>query len=393
MKRRFSLGFVITLMLLASALTWAGMVLVIGFPFGANSNRSDYVRDFSALLMRIEEFFIGDYDEGEVAAAAMRAAVAALQDNWSFYMTAEEFARNLDNTYNRFEGIGVNVESDDSGYIRVASVFSGSAADTAGILPGDLFMEVDGESVNGITSSQLREMLRRPIGETAVITVERADGSVEDIPVVFGFVFIDPISFELLGERKGFVRINNFNNGSAQSFINAVNELIELGAEGLVFDVRRNSGGWVTEMTEMLDFLLPEGEIFVMVDRQGNEAITLSGPEFIDLPMVVLVDRNSFSGAEYFAAMLSEYDFASVVGEQTTGKSRVQRSVRLPGGGAVNISFAEYLTKNRVSLHDQGGFTPDYIVILSDDERALFFLGELEFDYDPQLQKALQLLS
>jgi len=166
-----------------------------------------------------------------------------------------------------------------------------------------------------------------------------------------------------------------------------------MGALALMIDLRGNYGGYVSEVTEILDYLLPEGEIFVTVYRDGSESITRSDASFIDLPAVVLVDRNSFSGAEYVAALLREYDYAPIVGEQTTGKSRMQKPVELPGGGAINISFAEYLTKNRVSLHDAGGLTPDYEIVLSVDDMYLFQSGRLELDDDPQFQKALQVLN
>ena len=380
-------------MLLASALTWAAIVLTAGFPLSAPGLRNTALRDFVALLAILDDQFIGDYDEDAVTTASLRAAVDALDDIWSFYMTPEEFARHLDSSHNRYEGIGVTVAHDeDSGYMRVVQVVRGSSAETAGIVAGDVIMTVDGESVRGLSFAELRGLLLRPIGDSAELTVQRNDGGVELLAVVYSVIFVDPISYSMLDDYIGFIRINNFNEGSGQSFVNAASGLIDLGARALVFDVRGNPGGWVSEMTRMLDFLLPEGEIFVSVDGSGIESVIYSDAYYVDLPMVVLVDRFSFSGAEYFAAILGEYGFAEVVGEQTTGKSRMQRVFGLPGGGAVNISFAEYLTKNRVSLHDEGGLTPDYIVVFSDEELFLFHSENLSFEQDSQLQKALYLL-
>jgi len=392
MKKRFSIGLVIALMLFASALTWVVAAVSIGRPHGAMSDRSHLVRDYYALLNMFDELFIGDFDDEVIATAAMRAAVEALDDDWSFYMTAEEFAHSQENTRNRYEGIGITVVSDEhSGYILVVHIIADSPAERAGFLIGDLITKVDEDSVNGFTPTMLRDILRRPIGDTAEVSIIR-DGVAKELTVDFGTVFINPVSYIMLDANVGLIRLANFNQGSARNFISAANSLIELGAVGFVFDMRSNPGGLVAEMTEILDFLLPAGEIFVAVDRNGDEVVTFSNAAFIDLPMVVLVDRFSFSGAEYFAALLREYDAALVVGEQTTGKSRIQTIAMLPGGGAVNISFAEYLTKNRVSLHDEGGLTPDYIVLLSDEQQVAFFSGNLAFDDDPQLQMALDLL-
>jgi len=393
MKKKYSLKFVITLMLIASALTWSAIYLIVGFPFGASSNRSDAVRDFAALLTRIDELYIGEYDNSDVADAAMRAAVEALGDEWSFYLTAAEYSRYLENSQNRYDGIGITVTTDEeTGAIRIVSVFSGSAAEAAGLLPGNLLTAVDGESVVGFTVSELRSILLRPIGDSVELTVVRADDSVEILTAVYSVVFLDPIYYELVEDDIGYISISNFNQGSAKSFISAVRSLLAQGADAFIFDARGNPGGFVTEMTEMLDFLLPEGEIFITVDRSGEETITYSGSDFQDLSAVVIVDRFSFSAAEYFAAMLREYDRAEIVGEQTTGKSRMQMTVRLPSGGALNISFAQYLTKNRVSLHDTGGVSPDHPVSLSDDERFLYYSGNLSLDSDPLIQKAISLL-
>jgi carboxyl-terminal processing protease len=191
----------------------------------------------------------------------------------------------------------------------------------------------------------------------------------------------------------GYVILRNFESGAADGFIAAVNSLIEQGAVAFIYDVRSNPGGKVIEMTPILDFLLPEGEIFISVNRSGVENITTSDAEFIDFPAVVLVNSYSFSGAEYFAAILSEYEYAIIVGEQTTGKSRMQNTIALSGGSAVHISTGEYLTKNRVSLHDTGGFTPDHIIPLSEEEFALFRTGNLNWYDDPQLLMALSLVA
>ena len=384
---------VITLMLLASALTWTILSITIGYPYGAYSNRSDAVRDFAALLTRIDELYIGEYEQADVANAAMRSAVDALNDEWSFYMTPEEYLHYLESSFNQYEGLGFFVEYDEeTGFLRVAGLYRGSAAEAAGIAEGDLIMAIDGADATGFTSEDLRDALARPIGNIVELTVLRDGSTVLELLAVYSIVYFEPVEYEMLQGGIGYLSIMNFNERAAQSFIHAVDELAGLGAVAFIYDVRGNPGGWVKEVTEMLDYLLPAGDIFVAVDRSGHETITRSDPIYFDRPAVVLVDRFSFSAAEYFAAMLMEYDYARTVGEQTTGKSRMQKTVELPNGGALNISFSEYLTKNRVSLHDTGGITPDYQISLTDDELKLLYSGALEKEDDPQMQKALEIL-
>ena len=393
MKKRFSFIGAIMLMLLASALTWLALIIIIGYPFAADSNRSDAVRDYAALLTKIEEMYIGEYEQDHIAAEAMRATVYALGDPWSFYMTPEEYASYLDSSNNRYEGLGINIVPDEeTGAMLVVSVFRGSSAEAAGILAGDRIIAVDDTEIFWMSIHDVKSILTRPVGDMVLLTLVRADDTIRNIEVAYSIVYVDPVSFEMLDRDIGYIILANFNESAAERFIAAADSLIAQGARGFVFDFRGNPGGWVTEVTGILDYLLPEGEIFVTVDRGGNEAVTMSDENSIDLPAVVMVDRYSFSGAEYVAALLREYGYAQVVGEQTTGKSRMQTHIVLPGGGAVNLSIAEYLTKNRVSLHDAGGLRPDYEIILSEEDMSLLYSGILDVGDDPQLLKALEVL-
>ena len=381
-------------MLFASALTCLVILLTFGRELGVFNGKFRYVRQYSELLTRIDAFYIGEYDMVDISAAARWAAISALGDRWSYYLTPEQYAEHLDSANNRFAGIGISISIDESvGGMRVEYVFRGSPAETAGLVSGDIITGVDGEDITHLDLDGTRGILTRPLGSTVELTVLRAGSVVETIHAVYDFVFIDPISFEMRYENIGYIAISNFDSGAAESFISAVDALIASGAESFIFDVRNNGGGRVWELTRMLDHLLPAGEIFIAVDRSGHEEIIRSGPGMIDLPAVVLVNRYSFSAAEYFAAMLREYDYAYIVGEQTTGKSRSQILIPLSCGGAMRISSGQYLTKNRVSLYDVGGVTPDYQIDMTDDEFTLFRWGNLEKDDDPQLQYALSLLT
>ena len=382
-----------TLMLLASALTCLIIFVTLGRELGVFSDRFDSVREYAALLANIDELYIGDYLRADVSSAANKAAVMALGDRWSYYLTPEEYVKYLDSSNNRFAGIGITaVIDEETGGMLVASVYKGSAADEGGLAAGDVIVKIDGEDITGLDFDEMRSMLARPIGDTVTLDVLSEDGGAQTLEVVYSFVFVDPVEYEMLDGDIGYVMLANFESGAANSFIAAVEDLAGQGAAAMIFDVRGNGGGRVSEMTRILDFLLPEGEIFISVHKSGNEEITMSGPDMFSMPCAVLVDRYSYSAAEYFAATLSEYGYAAVVGEQTTGKNRSQVTVTMPSGGALHISSGEYLTKNRVSLYAQGGFTPDHEVSLEDEQFALLIAGQLEKENDAQLIKAIETL-
>jgi len=395
MYNRYSLKFVLTLVFSASALTCVIFSLLFYFHFGSLrpvTQRAENTNEFTELLNVISNRFIGNFDLSDITDAAMRAAVDSLEDDWSFYMNAEEYTEYLATADNRYTGIGVEVNIEAENGVRVVGVYRNSGADIAGMRLDDLIIAVDGENIIGLSLIEIRALLRRPLGDSAVLTVIRNNEEL-DLTVLYNIVFIDPVTFEMLDNNIGYVILQNFEADAGNSFIAAVNELIEQGAVGFIYDVRSNNGGRVGEVTQILDFLLPEGEIFITVNRGGAEQITWSDANFIDIPAVVLVNSFSYSGAEFFAAMLSEYDYAPTVGEPTTGKNRMQTTIRLSNGGAVHLSTGHYLTKNRVSLFDTGGFTPDHVVEFSEKELELFMRGELELSEDRQLQMALSLLA
>ena len=394
MNRQYSLKFVLTLVFAASALTCLILSILFILFLSPADERHDEPSDFRELLNVIDRRFIGEFDLDEIMISSMRAAVASLDDDWSYYMSPDDYADFLSTANNRYSGIGVEVIIDEeTGGMQVVGVYSDSGADLAGIIIDDIIIAVDGESIAGLTLSEIRTILRRPLGQSAVLTVLRVNAAEPlELTVNYDVVFRNPVKYEMLDNNIGYVRLMNFEESAAERFIFAVNELIKHGAVAFIYDVRNNGGGKVNEVTSILDFLLPEGEIFISVDRSGIENITKSEASFIDIPAVVLVNVYSFSGAEFFAAMLDEYDYAATVGEQTTGKNRMQTTIPLSNGGAVHISTGHYLTKNRISLFDIGGYTPDHVIPLTDEERILFNRGELDFSEDPQMQLALSLL-
>jgi len=393
MEKKYSIRDMLTLMLSTLALTSVVLGLVFYVYLHLPGFAKNDSNELDELLDIISQRFIGEYDRDELIEEARRAIVYSLDDDWSYYMTPEEYEYFLQNSDNRYHGIGVEVTADEeNGGIRVNNVYMNSGAHSAGIVTGDVIVAIDGESIRGWSMTEIRTALRRELDTTALITVLRYDGNFYDLTVVYSIIFTDPVKYEMLTGNIGYISLRNFEAGAADSFIDAVDTLIEQGAVAFIYDVRSNNGGKVTEMTRILDHLLPEGEIFIAVSYNGEEQITRSDASFIDRPAVVLVNQYSFSGAEYFTAVLSEYDYAFTVGEQTTGKNRMQTTLRLSTGAAVHLSTGEYLTPNRISLFSSGGFTPDYLVPLTEDEFRLFVSGDLSYDSDPQLQKAISLL-
>lgn len=196
----------------------------------------------------------------------------------------------------------------------------------------------------------------------------------------------------MLEGNIGYITIENFNARSASETIAAVESLRSQGATALIFDVRNNPGGYKDEMVQVLDYLLPEGDLFRSVDYSGAEETDTSDAKCLEMPMVVLLNGNSYSAAEFFAAALHEYDWAAVVGEPSTGKSHFQVTIELRDGSAVNLSIGKYFTPKGVSLADVGGLQPDVLVDVDEETEKAIYLGTLSPEEDPQVQAAAEVL-
>jgi len=333
--------------------------------------------------------FVGEYEKSDVMDAAAQGMITALNDRWSFYLDAEGYAAQKLNRDNSYVGVGITVSYEDERGLLVLSVIEGGPGDEAGILPGDIICAVDSVSIADEARYQSAELIRGELGTVVTLELIGTDGETRTADVKRNRVEEDPVSYRLLDGNVGVITLKNFFSRSAAGVEAAAEDLIAQGAVALVFDLRNNPGGYLDELTEMLDYLLPEGPIFRSHGRTGDETVITSDADCVELPMAVLVNGNSYSAAEFFAAQLRETVGAVVVGTQTTGKGHSQQIFPLLTGGALSFSTRAYLTGKGVSLIDIG-LTPEPYVELTDEEFALLLRGELEPSDDPQLKAAIK---
>ena len=199
------------------------------------------------------------------------------------------------------------------------------------------------------------------------------------------------VTCQLLDDGIGLITIANFDSRCANESIAAIESLRVQGATSLIFDVRNNPGGYAHEMVELLDYLLPEGDLFRTVDYKGSESVDRSDASFLDMPMVVLCNEDSYSAAEFFAAAIQEYEAGTVIGMPTCGKGYFQYTYRLSDGSAVGLSVGKYFTPSGKSLADVG-IQPDITVEVDDDTYAKIYYGQLDPMEDPQILAAIDVL-
>ena len=338
----------------------------------------------------IEERFVGEAEAKTLEDAAADAMVKATGDRWSYYMSAEEYESYLDRVKNSYVGIGVTIQQEGEEGYRIIEVASGGPAEEAGIQVNDLLFEVEGQDAREMDITQVRDLVKGKEGTFVKLRVLRR-GEAMSFSVERRKVETPVATFEMLEKNVGLVTIANFDTRCAEESIAAIEELLEQGAKALVFDVRNNPGGYADELVKLLDYLLPEGELFRTVRYDGKENVDSSDEKYLDIPMAVLVNRDSYSAAEFFAAALKEYEAAVVIGEQTVGKGYYQTTYPLSDGSAVALSIGKYFTPKGISLAETG-VTPDVVVNVEDSVAADIYYGLLTPDQDPQIQAAIKAL-
>lgn len=344
-----------------------------------------------ALNQLIKDKFIGEADEKKIGDAAANAMIETLGDRWSYYIPADEFADYQDQKKNSYVGIGVTITPASDGSLEVKQVTAGGSAEEAGVQAGDFITGVNGQSIMGTDLNTISAMIKGEAGTTVELTLS-SGGQEKIVTVTRRQIRIPVATGKLLDGGIGLVRIENFNTNCKTETIAAIESLIEQGATKLIFDVRFNPGGYAKELVDILDYLLPKGDLLRTEDVSGKVEVETSDEKCLQMPMAVLVNGDSYSAAEFFAAALSEREWATVVGEQTSGKGYYQVTYSLPDGSAVGLSIGKYFTAKGVSLEGVG-ITPDVVVPVDENTASAIYAGTIEPANDPQLQAAIKALT
>lgn len=339
----------------------------------------------------IQKRFIGEVNVTALEDSAAEAMIESLGDRWSYYIPASDYAAHMEKKNNAYVGVGItiHVPEDESGFDITKVEANGPAAE-AGIRPGDILVEADGQAVGPLGVDGGSAIIRGEAGTTVELTVLR-NGEKLTFTVERRLVETAVATAEMLENDIGLVTIVNFSARCADETLAAVEQLLAEGAKSLIFDVRFNPGGYKDELVKVLDYLLPEGDLFISEDYAGRAATDTSDADCLDIPMAVLVNSGSYSAAEFFAAALQEYDAAVIVGQQTVGKGFFQTVFRLNDGSAVGLSIGRYCTPKGVSLEGVG-ITPDIPVEVDEETDTAIYAGTLDPMEDPQILAAVDAL-
>lgn len=391
-------------------LKWALMlVLIVGggmyfWTYNSMLNKVGGRDDYDEAMRYIEikdmldEHFIDPVDRKSMGDSAAAAMVTGLRDNWSYFMTADEYRTYQLSSANDYQDIGLSIVKDETvGGFQVIAIYAGSPAATAGVGSGMVITAVDGQNLASYSTDQVRSLIRSKLNSKFQLEISNGQSY---ITVDCTNTNADAVSYRMEKTGAGYVQIRNFEAGSGTAAVNAIESLLNQGAVALVLDVRNNSGGITEEVAILLDYLLPGGRLFSEVDKSGDEIVTQSDTMSLQLPMCVLINKGTYREAELCAAVLKEWNWATIVGEPTVGNTRTQETLVLEDGSAIHLSTRSYLTSKGVDISKSGGVIPDAIVYNSDESATGTTQGTTggedgtaSISNDDQLMFALRTLS
>lgn len=352
---------------------------------------SETVSDISTILNSfaevIDENYIGDINKEELIDSTIKGFVEGIGDEYSEYMTAEEWEDYQSSALGNYCGVGIYMTTDDDGNIVVVSTIKGTPADAAGVQAEDIITAVDGVSTTDMTVTDVSNAVKGEEGTDVTITVYR-DGKYIDFTMTRSSVKVYHVESEMLNDDTGYISLLTFDEGCSEEFETKMDELVSQGAKKIILDLRNNTGGLVDEALNIIDLFVDKGATtLIEVDSKGNETITKSeADKKYDVEMVILINEYTASSSEIVTGALVDNGVAKTVGTVTYGKGVIQNVYMLSDGSVLKLTTAEYYTPNRNKIN-KVGITPDYEVQLdtttsSDDGTVI----------DNQLEKAEEIL-
>ena len=343
------------------------------------------IEEIQALIDR-DYLYVDDIDQEAIQDAIIHGYVAGLKEPYSVYYSAAEAKELFETTSGTFGGIGVAIQQDrTTGLITFTTIYKNAPGEKGGFKSGDIVYKVNGEDVSAQDLDTVVSKIRGEIGTSVEITVLRGDARKEyTATVTRELIENTTVSHEMKDDKVGYIQITGFEDVTYKQFEQAMTELKSEGMKSLVIDLRNNPGGNLNTVCDMLDLILPKGNIVSIKDRNGNaQSFSSDAKTILDVPMVVLINGFSASASEIFAGAVQDYGIGTIVGTTTYGKGIVQNVYQLSDGTALKITSSEYFTANGRNIHGKG---------IDPDVKIEYKYDEANPNADNQLEKALEIL-
>jgi len=356
---------------------------------GLTINQNEDIERFVAEYNFVLDKYYGQVTSKELINNAIAGMVNGLEDPYSSFID-NETAVNFDvDLEGEFYGLGVEITINNNSQVEVYGVIEGSGAEVAGLLKGDIITHLDGEAVTGLTATEFRTKMISNNKEMVSLTILRGEEK-KEVNVKRQLVEIPSVSSEVFESgiaKVGYLRIDIFANNTFKQFKEELTHLESQNIDSLIVDVRSNTGGHLSVVTEVIsEFLDSTHVIYQVKDSEKIEKEYSTGSKTKDYEIIVLIDSASASASELLASALKEQCGAKLVGTKSFGKSTVQQGVDLGNGSKYKITIKEWLTSEGNVINGKG-LEPDVEVLLSEE-----YFANPKNETDNQLQTAIDLL-
>ena len=392
MRKRNALLLALMWVLVIACTAGATTVLLLSGRFGRVGELLSRYARLEAIRSTLVEDYYQEVDEDTLIEGAIRGMMDALEDPYTFYYTPDEMQRHDAQSEGVYSGLGILVQNNADGEIEIIRVYEGGPADAAGAQAGDRIVAVDGVPVSGGSVEELRDAVDHMRGEDGS-TVElqlRREGELLKLTLTCGDVHVSNVNSAVLDGNIGYIEICQFSGDDVEGFRAAMEELQAENVRGLVVDLRNNPGGLLTDVVEIADLLLPEGDVVYVENRAGESVTYSSDAEYWDVPLVVLINGMSASASEILAAAVQDFDRGALVGTRSYGKGIVQSLLVFESDGAgMQYTSATYYTPSGHCIHGTG-VAPD--IVAEAPEGYYNLTGVPDPENDVQLKAALEQL-
>lgn len=355
-------------------------VLTFGYVI-ANNFSLEYAKNI------IKNNFYGEIDMKKLNEGAIEGMVYALNDeNTSFISSDYGYDAFAGELTGEFTGIGISIITNEDGRNSVVKVYAETPAETAGLKSGDVILEVDGENVEFSTVNEIANAVRGEVGTSVNIKADRT-GEILSFDIKREKIYI-PTVFSKTFENFGYIQVTSFDEKTDEKFKEAVEKLAE--TDGIIIDLRNNTGGLLDTAINMLDVIINEGTLINTKYNNSEMVYTASGKQIYSKPVVVLVNEYSASASEFFAAAVKENNRGEIVGVNTYGKGSIQTTFKLPGNSGIHLTIGNFYSPKGNKIH-KVGVAPSYEVE-NPEEYLGFDIELIPFEADLQLQKALEVI-
>lgn len=391
-KSRFLPGFLVGM--LATMVITAGVVVGIVFS-GTDINITAKKQNnksateaslskLSSLESIIDLYYLDKVDNKKLEEGIYKGLFSGLDDPYSVYYTADEYAKLQEDIDGVFVGMGAYVsQNTETGIIIVTKAFDNSPAKKAGIKDGDIIYKVEDKEVTGEDVDKVVSMIKGKENTKVKLTIYRqSEKKYIDVEITRAKVEVPSIEAKILNKKKGiaYIQIVEFQENTYKQFASAIEKLKKQGMKSVIFDVRNNPGGRYDIVCQILDDLLPEGTLVSTKDKYGKEEKQTSDAKALNMPMVVIQNENSASASEIFAGAIQDFKAGTIIGTRSFGKGIVQQMWPLNDGSAIKLTVEKYYTPSGKNIHGKG-ITPDVEVKAS-----------TKGNKDVQLNKAVEIL-